>query len=325
MHLEIIIALVCLFAFAPLVVAQEGVRKVLPYPVWPIPQEAEISDARLLLADAVIVVPEGDREAQYPGRLLSELIADHFMAVVPVVVGSAPEGKTPIVVGQIGEKLIADAAKSAGLKITAADPGPEGYVLKIDADGAVIAGCDYRGALYGVSTFEQLVHQWGHQSAAVRHATIRDWPFLPVRWVHVYIPGKEALPYARRYMRDFLLRYKYNGLIMEVGGGMRFDSHPELAVGWRRTVSEWYAHGETMDKFGEGIPLGAANRFAASCHFGVAGGSYIEKDDLAHLAEVAQMYGLEIIPEIQSLSHVYYIASAIGLPAVQENPSGPIL
>ena len=111
-------------------------------------------------------------------------------------------------------------------------------------------------------------------------------------------------------MRDFLLRYKYNGLIMEVGGGMRFDSHPELSVGWRRTVSEWYAHGETMDKFGEGIPLGAANRFAASCHFGVAGGSYIEKDDLAHLAEVAQMYGLEIIPEIQSLSHVYYIASA---------------
>ncbi|MHC4713991.1 MAG: family 20 glycosylhydrolase [Planctomycetota bacterium] len=110
-------------------------------------------------------------------------------------------------------------------------------------------------------------------------------------------------------MRDFLLRYKFNGLIMEVGGGMRFDRHPEINVGWERTVSEWYAHGETITKFGEGIPLGPANRFAASCHFGVGGGS-VEKDDLRHLSEVAAKYGLEIVPEIQSLAHVYYIACA---------------
>ena len=161
----------------PLVVAQEGVRKALPYPVWPIPQEAEISDARLLLADAVIVVPDGDREAQYPGRLLSELIADHFMAVVPVVVGSAPEGKTPIVVGQIGDKLVADAARSAGLKITAADPGPEGYALKVDDNGAVIAGCDYRGALYGVSTFRSTRPPVGSPE---RGGPPRDHPRLAV-------------------------------------------------------------------------------------------------------------------------------------------------
>jgi hypothetical protein len=275
--------------------------------IWPIPQDAKISKERLLLLNAAIVVPEGPARAQYPGRLLAELIADQFHVAIPVSVGKAPQGSTPIVVGEISSPIVSAAAAKS---VTQTTPGSEGYALAIGNDGAWIAGCDYRGALYGVSTFIQLVHQWGHQSVAVWKGTVRDWPFLPLRWVHVYIPGKQQLPFARRYLRDFLLRYKFNGLIVEVGGGMRLDTHPEISVGWQRTVSEWYAHGETIGKLREGIPLGTANRFAASCHFGVGGGSYIEKDDLRQFAGLADQYGLEIIPEIQSLTHTYYIASA---------------
>ncbi len=285
----------------------EGTFAKLPYPIWPIPREVRISDDRLLLTNAVIVVPQGDPRAQFPGRLLANLIADQFHVPIPVTIGKAPEGKTPIVVGEVSAGLMAGPAAPS---ISASDPGPEGYLLRIDDRGASITGCDYRGTLYGVSSFIQLVHPWGHQSIAVWKATIRDWPYLPIRWVHVYLPGKEELPFARRYLRDFLLRYKFNGLILEVGGGMRLDSHPEISVGWWRTVSEWYAHGETILKLKEGVPLGTANRFAASCHFGVGGGSYIEKDDLRRFADWAEQYGLEIVPEIQSLTHSYYIASA---------------
>jgi hypothetical protein len=286
---------------------KEGTYAKLPYPIWPIPREARILDDRLLLTNAVIVVPEGDSKVQFPGRLLANLVADQFHVALPVTVGRVPEGKVPILVGEVTSKLLAGVA---GSTISTSNPGPEGYALDISDQGAWIAGCDYRGALYGVSSFIQLVHQWGHQSVAVWKATVRDWPYLPIRWVHVYIPGKDQLPFARRYLRDFLLRYKFNGLILEVGGGMRLDSHPEISVGWWRTVSEWYAHGETVPKVGEGIPLGTANRFAASCHFGVGGGSYIEKDDLRSFANWAEEYGLEIIPEIQSLTHSYYIVSA---------------
>src|SRR2546425_12785572 len=89
---------------------------------------------------------------------------------------------------------------------------------------------------------------------------------------------------------------------------MRLDSHPEISTGWRRTVAEWYAHGETMDKLGEGIPLGTANRFAASLHVGVGSGSYVGKEDVRRLAAAAKRVGLEIVPEVQSLTHAYYIA-----------------
>jgi hypothetical protein len=271
---------VLLFALAPL--------------IWPTPRESHLSPERLLLDDAVIVVPEGDRRAQLPGRLLGELIQDHFQVVLPIAVGAVPEGKTPIVVGQ---------GKTD-------DPAPEGYVLRVEDAGVRIEGSDFRGTLYGVSSFVQLVHPWGKKSVAAWKGTIRDWPSSKIRWVHLYMPGREQMPFARRYMRDFLLRYKFNGIVLEVGGGMRLESHPEISVGWRRTVAEWYAHGETIGKLKEGIPLGAGDRFAASCHFGVGGGAYIDKDDVARLAALAEDYGLEIVPEIQGLSHAYYIASA---------------
>ena len=242
-----------------------------------------------------------------PGRLLAELIADQFGVTVPVAVGAAPSGRVPIRVAIGGEPGVPDK--------------DEGYLLRVEATGAVLAGHDYRGALYAVSSFIQLVAPWGHQSAFAREASIRDWPALPIRWVHLYLPGRDQLGFARRYLRDFLLRYKYNGVVLEVGGAMRLESHPEISAGWRRTVREWYAHGETMDALAEGIPLGTANRFAASLHVGVGDGSYIEKDDVRQLAAWADQYGLEIVPEIQSLSHAYYIASVHR--EVAEDPDMP--
>ena len=277
-----------------------------PFPIWPVPREARYGDDRLLLRDAVIVVPKGDPRAQYPGRLLASLLADQFGVAMPVVIGAAPPGATPIVVGEVASTAAAsavDAPPDAAVPETA-----EGYLLRVDDGGAVVAGRDYRGTLYDVSSFIQLVHRWGKQSVAVRKATVRDWPFLPIRWVHLYLPGRDQLAFAERYFRDFLLRYKWNGVVLEVGGGMRLDSHPEISTGWRRTVAEWYAHGETMDKLGEGVPLGTANRFAASLHVGVGGGAYVEKDDVRRLAAAAERCGLEIVPEVQSLTHSYYIA-----------------
>ncbi len=284
-----------LLVFAPLARAAD-------FPIWPVPQEARYGDGRFFLADATIVVPEGEARAQYPGRLLAELIADQFGVVVPVAVGAAPTGRRPITVGVSTEAPSQD----------------ESYLLQVGDDRAVLAGRDYRGTLYAVSSFVQLVAPWGHQSAFVREATVRDGPALPIRWVHLYLPGRDQLPFARRYLRDFLLRYKYNGIVLEVGGAMRLESHPEISTGWRRTVREWYAHGETMDALAEGIPLGTANRFAASLHVGVGDGSYIEKGDVRQFAAWADQYGLEIVPEIQSLSHAYYLASAHR--AIAEDP-----
>ncbi|HEY6555086.1 MAG TPA: hypothetical protein VI669_17145, partial [Vicinamibacteria bacterium] len=100
-----------------------------PYHVWPIPQEAEYDGERLLLGDAVIVVPAGERRAQFPGRLLAEIVADHFGVAIPVVAGEAPAGRIAITVGEATNPRVAAAAERRGLTVPSA---AEGYALAVD-------------------------------------------------------------------------------------------------------------------------------------------------------------------------------------------------
>src|SRR5215216_45694 len=78
-----------------------------PYAVWPIPREGNVQSGRLLLTDAVIVVPAGDDpKLRAPGALLAQSIADEFGAVIPIVAGAAPTGRIPIYVGEIRTPLV---------------------------------------------------------------------------------------------------------------------------------------------------------------------------------------------------------------------------
>ena len=212
-------------------------------------------------------MPPGDARAQYPGRLLAELVADHFGVAIPVAVGAAPAGRTPIVVGEASAGVVAAAARAAAPVPAAA----EGYLLSIDAGArwSRAATTAARSTVSPPSSSSSTAGATKRRRARGARARLA----VPPDPLGAPLPaGQDQLDFARRTMRDVLLRYKFNGIVLEVGGAMRLDSHPEISVGWKRTVAEWYAHGETMDALGEGIPLGTANRFAASLHVGVGGG-----------------------------------------------------
>ncbi len=121
----------------------------------------------------------------------------------------------------------------------------------------------------------------------------------------------------RRYMRDFLLRYKYNGIFLELGGGVRLRNRPELAQGYRRFSDELRAIGDTAPIYGEHCPLGPGRQFSDSVHNHLADGRYIEPSDLRLLCDWAEGFDLDIVPEMQSLSHVYYLAGTY--PEVAES------
>jgi len=268
--------------------------------LWPIPQEVTLRDDVLSLSDAVIVVPAASDADLAPARLLAEMIADDFGVPLSVVHGDAPEGKVPIHIRIAGHRGAGRTPRNL--------PGEEGYLLSVASQGATIIGRDGRGAQHGVATLLQLAERRGAK-VVLRGAEIRDWPYKPVRMVHLYLPGAEHLSYARRYLRNFLVRYKFTGAFVELGGGVRLPNRPEIAQGWRRFVEELMAIGDTGPIYGEHVPLGPGHRFAASVHTHLADGLYIEPDELTRLSDLARAYQLDFVPEMQSLSHAYHLAN----------------
>ena len=277
------------------------------FPVLPPPQKIRLTGARFDIDDRVVVVAASGRaEDLFPAQRVADEIADITRVGVRVVRGTAPRGSRPIYVARVASR--GWPAEEAGrLRVTKADPGPEGYALTVAARKATVIGSDRAGALYGGSTLLELIRSDGIRFW-IEGARVRDWPHKPIRGVHVFVPGKEDLPFFKRYMERFLLRHKLNTLFMETSGGMRLDGNPGISAGWARFVEELYAHGDTVWETGEGCPLGPDRRFQGSVHRGVANEEYIERRELAELCDLARGWNIDVIPEVQSLSHVYYIA-----------------
>ena len=275
---------------------------MMPSQIWPIPQQVTWRDEALPLSRAALVLPARASAAEAaPAQLFADMVADEFGVVIPIVRGAAPAGRVPIEIAVAGQP---------GAGRTPADlPGAEGYLLDISAKGGRALGRDARGAQHAVATMIQLVER-RQQEVVLRGAEIRDWPHKPLRMVHLYLPGPDHLGYARRYLRDFLVRYKFNGLFIECGGGVRLRSMPEIPVAWRRFVEENYAIGETSPIYGMNRPLGPGRRFPDSVHTHLADGRYLEPDDLRRLFDWARELNLEPVPEIQGLSHAYYLTGA---------------
>src|ERR1035441_3724254 len=135
--------------------------------------------------------------------------------------------------GAFSSPLVAEYCAGHALKVDARNPGPEGYILRTGSEIVVVAGSDDRGAFYGLQSLRQLAVEL---SGALRFAgyEIRDWPTKPFRGFKLYLPGRNNIPFFKRFVRDSLALYKYNTLIVEMNASMRFERHPELNSAWVR-------------------------------------------------------------------------------------------
>ena len=255
-----------------------------PFPLWPIPREARVADTRLLLTDATIVVPAGRPAGAVPRAPARRARRRPLRRGDPGGGWRRSRGSDPH-------------RRGRGLRRARGRRGP--------ARGAPGHRTRPRGTC---SPWTRRAPWWRAATTAApstasppssssstagasraspcARPSSATGPSCPCAGSTSTCRAATSSASPAGTMRDLLLRFKFNGIVLEVGGGMRLESHPEISVGWKRTVAEWYAHGETMDKLGEGIPLGTARRFAASLHVGVGGGAYVEKDDVRALADL---------------------------------------
>lgn len=101
----------------------------------------------------------------------------------------------------------------------------EGYILEVSSNGISIESRDATGFRHAVQTIKQLSHVDANGSIAVRHCSVRDWPSLKFRGVHLFTGGGGTALHKMLFDR-ILAGLKLNSLVFEAEY-VEWDSHPE--------------------------------------------------------------------------------------------------
>ncbi|MCK4922735.1 MAG: beta-N-acetylhexosaminidase [Bacteroidales bacterium] len=268
--------------------------------IFPIPQQLELTNDIFVLDETVsIIVPENysDEDIFLARFLVRELSDKYGIAVKIESNANIPEGRKVVVMGSVDNPLIKQYNKDQHLKMSKEYSGFEGYFLNVSNNKIVISGLDDSGAFFGLQSLRQLID--AENGTKVQGLKVQDWPNLPFRAIRLYVPGPENIAFFKRFLRDFMALYKYNKVIIEVNC-MRLDNHPEVNAGWIEFAKDLlYSRSNSTE--------GLRGEEKNSSHYDAGDGFIIEKDDLRDIVEVANQNFIEVIPEIPSLTHGYYL------------------
>jgi glycosyl hydrolase family 20 len=273
------------------------------FPIFPKPQEMELSQGHFTLeAKTALLLPSSPAESdRHLARFLIEELSDRYDLQLATQQGEKllASGRF-ILMGSIQNPLVRAHCAQRNLEVSAKSPGPEGYILQVDEKAVLIAGSDGRGAFYGFQSLRQLIEKGG-QGLQIRAARVRDWPDKPFRGMKLYLPGRNNIPFFKRFVRDFLAQYKVNKLMVEMNACMRFDRHPELNAGWVEFARDtnW-----SRRNYPSGVPHDMEQN---SSHHDTADGRVLEKSEVADLVRWVQDCHIEVLPEIPSFTHSFYL------------------
>jgi len=267
--------------------------------IFPEPQKITVLPSVLALDDSVpVLIPEHASTADLAlARQLIADLSDLFGVGLRMKAATTLPARPYILMGAGTNPLVREYLAKHGRASVPAKP--EAYVLHSGPEMAVVAGSDEAGAFYGLQSLRQLIGKQGAH-AVIRGSEIEDWPHLPFRAIRLYLPGHENIAFFKRFLRDFMALYKFNKVIVEVNGSMRLDRHPEINAGWIDFARDLYY---TQRYF----PLGPHATEQNSAHHDTADGEILEKDEVADLVHYANAQHIEVIPEIPTFTHSYYL------------------
>ncbi len=166
----------------------------------------------------------------------------------------------------------------------------ERYTVDYKDGVLTVTAADRITLLYGQDTLRQALNAEG-----IALLQCDDKPTCALRGFHLGLPHLDYFEFAERLFRYVLLPLRYNFIIVEFAGGMHYESHPEILEAW---IADWKKK-ESGGKASSPIH----NEMGAR-------GTVLEKADIARYLASARKYGLDVIPEVQSLSHVQYLTMA---------------
>lgn len=284
--------------------------------IFPVPGNIEIGHGVFRLDTGTIIINAltENKQENILGRLLYTEIIDKYGLVLKNKNGyGVIDKEKSILIGTLSNSLVKTYCDQKGLTASLKSLGDEGYILSVTDNKIVIAGNTKNGAFWGLSSLRQII-QIENGAIVVAKLLVKDAPRYPFRGIKLYLPGKENIQFFKRFIKDFVSLYKFNKIILELNANMRLDKHPELNIG----AVEFARHLKysRLDR-----PPGVHQEYQNSSHQDNADEQILEKEEVADLVSYIRKFGIEIIPELPSLTHAYYLLA--GHEELAENLKQP--
>jgi len=269
--------------------------------VIPLPRQMSIGHGQLLIDDNTVVLISNNANENdlVNAKFISEEYVLRYGAAVGVERSKGDEiRKNVIVIGNMEEELVKRYLSHYKVKPECIIK-KEGYLLYVNSEVVIITGKDPLGIFWGIQSLRQLTKK-EKSKLYVQAVEIVDWPNHGFRNIRLYAPSKENIPFFKRFLRDFAVYFKYNSVQIEFGGSMVLEKHPEINTGWLEFTKD--LNYSRMDR-----PRGPKGEAQDSSHPDTAGGGLLSKDEVRAIVSYARSLNLEVIPEIPSLTHSYYL------------------
>ena len=177
----------------------------------------------------------------------------------------------------------------------------EGYELDIKGECVHLSAASQKGLLYGAWSlirFGELEEKF--------ECHIIDIPQASRRGLKLYLPPPDAASLKEFYaIIDLAVRYKYNFVMLELGGAMEYKSHPEINEAYLKYASFMNEYPAKAMKLQHSFKWNKN-----SIHTDNGGGLILSQELLREIIAFCEERGLEIIPEVPCLSHCDYILAA---------------
>lgn len=181
--------------------------------------------------------------------------------------------------------------------------GEEAYAIEIGAPTRIYAKTR-RARLYAVETLHALC-----EDGACFAGLLFDAPDRAVRGYKLFLPSMDTLGDFEAAL-DFLVEYKYNCVMLEIGGAMEYRRHPEINEEWVRYAAEMRAESRKSQKI-QHMYLDRPQPWCKnSIHSDNGNGGYLKQSEMQTIIDMCRDRELEIVPEVPLMSHADYIVRA---------------
>lgn len=268
--------------------------------IFPAPMEMAVKQGRFWVDEKTVLVlgSKSTKEETFLSGLLRNELADQYQYAINTLTSDKLPEKY-ILIGSLANPLVNQYCIQKGLLAKLKTLGEEGYLLSVTEKEVVVASNTKRGALYGLQSLRQMLQKKDGRISAPQ-LLVTDAPRYPFRGIKLYLPGRENISFFKRFIKDFVAFYKFNTIILELNANMRLDRHPELNIGAVQFAR--HLNSSRLDR-----PPGIHMEYQNSSHQDNADGQVLEKEEVADLVSYMRKFNIEVIPELPSLTHSYYL------------------